>query len=316
MAAFDWPFLRRTLFPENVAPDARSPTLDRLAIVVLGVEWVVFGSMHFTAYDWTLKEVPGWVPWPDACVTVSGILEVLAGLFAFYPRTRRLASAMTFFLLIVLLPGMYQILVSDAVLPPKWPGFVLPLFRVLLLPNNVYLATLAAYLWRNPDAALFSTQAPTSPPATPRPDHRIRLLAAGLLLASNCAGFLALVGTPHFSGAALWAMTCIAFGALLGFLFAVPRVNVRAAANKNLSPNTNIETVSDWLTKTLIGVGLINLANIGAYVMTLSSSLHETLGVDKNFALALLIYFFVLGLIEGYLLTRTFLYEEFDAEQA
>lgn len=65
-------------------------------------------------------------------------------------------------------------------------------------------------------------------------------------------------------------------GALLGFLFAIPRVlskeddAQKAAAQPTgdapkarlLGSNTNLERVSDWLTTMLVGVGLTQLANV------------------------------------------------------
>jgi uncharacterized membrane protein len=320
MAAFprlDWSSLRKLLFPAAVARDVRTPTTDRLAILVLSAEWLLFGALHFSWPDITMREVPPWIPHQlqTLLVTFSGILEVTTGTIVLIPNLRRLAALLSIFLLIVLTPA-YHILSNDSALPYELVAPLPILFRILLLPNNIYLLVLSAYLCRHSDAGLASPVKTSRTRSMPTLGHPIRLLTAFMLFASNCAGFLTLIGgvRVHFAEASLWAMTCIAFGALLGFLFAVPRVNVRAAARRDLSPNTNIETVSDWLTKTLIGVGLINFTNIGVYITGLSQDLGVSLQVSKEFALALLVYFFVLGLIEGYLLTRTFLYEEFAAE--
>jgi uncharacterized membrane protein len=321
MAAFpqlDWSSLRKLLFPAVVAPDVRTPTTDRLAILVLSGEWLLFGALHFAWPEIAMREIPPWIPaqLQPFLVTSSGILEVTTGTIVLIPNLRRLGALLSIFLLIVLTPAMYHILSNDSALPYELVAPLPMLFRILLLPNNIYLLVLSAYLCRHSDAALASPAKTARMRSTPTVGHPIRLLTAFMLFASNCAGFLTLIAgvRGHFAEASLWAMTCIAFGAMLGFLFAVPRVNVRAAARKDLSPNTNIETVSDWLTKTLIGVGLINFTNIGGYITTLSGRLGGALHIDEDFALALLVYFFVLGLIEGYLLTRTFLYEEFASE--
>lgn len=51
-------------------------------------------------------------------------------------------------------------------------------------------------------------------------------------------------------------------GGMIGFLFGVPRKNLAAEANNNrlagrsYTPNTNLEHISDWLTKIIVGVGL------------------------------------------------------------
>jgi len=63
----------------------------------------------------------------------------------------------------------------------------------------------------------------------------------------------------------------ISVGSLLGFLFGMPRAMVApstseetdAAAPMTYRPSTNLEQVSDWLTKILIGVGLVELRQIG-----------------------------------------------------
>jgi hypothetical protein len=109
-------------------------------------------------------------------------------------------------------------------------------------------------------------------------------------------------------------MMCIATGAFMGFLFGVPRFNPAATEKADLLPNTNIETVSDWLTKILVGIGLINFKEIGAFLVRISGDLDGSLSAGKPFALALIVYFFVVGLIQGYLLTRMFLSRQFSTE--
>ena len=80
-----------------------------------------------------------------------------------------------------------------------------------------------------------------------------------------------------------------------------------------LLPNTNIESVSDWLSKIIVGVGLIDLAEIGSFIDDTSADLAKALGgtTTPSFAMALILYFFVVGLIQGYLLTRMFLAWQF-----
>jgi hypothetical protein len=61
---------------------------------------------------------------------------------------------------------------------------------------------------------------------------------------------------------------------------------------------------------------LINFKEIGQFLDGLSDKLAPSLGteaapVGKPFALSLIVYFFVVGLIQGYLLTRLFLFKQF-----
>src|SRR6266508_6277591 len=64
--------------------------------------------------------------------------------------------------------------------------------------------------------------------------------------------------------AALVAGGAFVAGGLLGFLFGIPRSLAGpegsvdgAAAGGAYRPNTNLEQISDWLTKILVGVGLV-----------------------------------------------------------
>src|SRR5580704_14707459 len=77
-----------------------------------------------------------------------------------------------------------------------------------------------------------------------------------------------------------WALTCMASGLLLGFLFGIPKVLQKNSAADGLPTkievkesgipksgyqllvNTNLDDVSDWLTKIVLGVSLIELRKI------------------------------------------------------
>ncbi|HEV2360937.1 MAG TPA: hypothetical protein VGS21_04475, partial [Acidimicrobiales bacterium] len=103
-------------------------------------------------------------------------------------------------------------------------------------------------------------------------------------------------------------------GGILGFLFGVPRtVNPTGATNGN-SPryegNTNLEQVSDWLTKILVGVGLVQIGRAPGALGHLAGSLSGAFGGGKTsaaFGLASCIYFACLGFLFSYLWTRLYL---------
>jgi hypothetical protein len=173
---------------------------------------------------------------------------------------------------------------------------------------------------RHPESSLggepLAGEAPRRVRVRKRPGQLIMLIVPALLLMANCAGFLVLAfGLPgHFALASLWAMSCVATGALIGFLFGVPRFNPHAApAEDRLLPNTNVEAVSDWLTKILVGVGLVNFQAIGAFVERLGGDFARAAGNDSAFGTGLIVYFFVVGIIQGYVLTRLFLAPRFEA---
>jgi len=123
-------------------------------------------------------------------------------------------------------------------------------------------------------------------------------------------------------------------GGLLGFLFGVPHTRESASpasgsggtahgaldnesADKSLSdtyrPSTSLEQISDWLTKILVGVGLVDFRSILAKVIAAGDYIAPALtGVvskegARTFALAILIYFSVSGFVFGFLWARLYL---------
>lgn len=284
---------------------ARDTTFDRIAILVLAIEWIVFGSMHFSEVDRTAAQIPDFFPFKHDIVIVTGIAEVATGILILVPELRKWAAAASLTLLLLLTPAMYSILSNTT--PTESAGWTA--FRVALMPNNIFMTICAVHLWRHPDARLARPDRPQR--QAPQPwsfGDPVTLIVPGLLLMANIAGFLALVigAAGRLGTAYLWAMACIATGALIGFLFGVPRANPAAARGPYLH-NTNVEAVSDWLTKILVGVTLVNMQTISAFVDGLAADLGPALATTKAFATGLIVYFFVVGIIQGYILTRMFL---------
>jgi hypothetical protein len=79
--------------------------------------------------------------------------------------------------------------------------------------------------------------------------------------------------------------------------------------------NTNLEQISDWLTKIIVGVSLVNSEKIGDNMVTASRQMAKSFGGASmdSLALAMLTYFSVIGLLGGYLLTRLYLQRAFEA---
>ena len=82
------------------------------------------------------------------------------------------------------------------------------------------------------------------------------------------------------------------------------------------SPNTNLEQISDWLTKILVGAGLASLASLpgfGARVIEfLDVKGYAGVPGGGTLALFLIIYFGTLGLFWSYIETRTTLTDIFN----
>lgn len=144
----------------------------------------------------------------------------------------------------------------------------------------------------------------------------------GLLIAWWCSGWKGL--------AILWALACVATGTLVGFLFGIPRVVQNNAPSQNpgstapdkavtsseakgvessYQVNTNLEQVSDWLTKIIVGLGLVELRRIDDYLVRAATFIGPGIGDLDSHALAggIIIYFSVLGFLGGYIMTRLFL---------
>jgi hypothetical protein len=126
----------------------------------------------------------------------------------------------------------------------------------------------------------------------------------------------------HVSTGLLWALACLALGSIAGFLFAIPRVAKRklsagdeeksepSASERGfgLGINTNLEEISDWLTKILVGLGLVELRSLPTYIERAGYYVAQGLGVNaQSVASGLILYFLGLGFLCGYLLTRMFI---------
>ncbi|WP_245206253.1 hypothetical protein [Kitasatospora sp. RG8] len=143
-------------------------------------------------------------------------------------------------------------------------------------------------------------------------------LAALIALVFYCAE----LGEKSFWGAlgtgVLVAIASGLTGALLGFLFGIPR-STRAGPHENggdaeadgdrgYRPNTNLEDVSDWLTKIIIGVGLVQLGNSTGALGRLIRTVSEGLGSGAAARVvggSLMIIFVVFGFLKSYLWTYT-----------
>jgi hypothetical protein len=133
----------------------------------------------------------------------------------------------------------------------------------------------------------------------------------------------------------LWSVACLACGFVVGFLFGVPRVledegklgsssigrdDVRSRSHQRLAVNTNLTQTSDWLTKIIVGVGLVelkqipdHLARAGEYIggglmrqASATSGAAASASQYASFSAGIVVYFSALGFLAGYLLTRMY----------
>jgi hypothetical protein len=122
-------------------------------------------------------------------------------------------------------------------------------------------------------------------------------------------------------GAMAGAGAFVAAG-LLGFLFGVPKApggdmeDSRATPHARYRVNTNLEQISDWLTKILVGVGLIQLTKIAAAATALINIVAKGMGGGAGattVAGGILVYFLGNGFLSAYYVTRTTLTTAFIA---
>lgn len=166
-----------------------------------------------------------------------------------------------------------------------------------------------------------------------------------VLLAIFLMGTFAVLGSGgarpgyHVGNALIWGFGFCVSGMLLGFLFAIPRIlpagaiiaPARPATNaggkretdpgqtelishNGYSPseiNSNLVEVSDWLTKIIVGVGLVELKHLPAAARGVADYIAPSLGIEAPMAApvagGIMLFYSVLGFLIGYLLTRIYL---------
>ena len=126
-----------------------------------------------------------------------------------------------------------------------------------------------------------------------------------LLLCIPAAGF------GPVSVGALLAGASTVVGGLFGFLFGIPRsgATVREGGGA-YRPNTNLEQLSDWLTKILVGVGLTQIQDLSESFVWLVERAGPAVAdgdLGNVAAGAVMVLYTVCGFVAGYLLTRLYL---------
>ena len=116
----------------------------------------------------------------------------------------------------------------------------------------------------------------------------------------------------------LTAIAAFLSGCVLGFLFGIPRVVSSGQlrhdkANQAYVPSTNLAEVSDWLTKLLLGAGLVQLTHLGEPISHLIDSIAAGLtpatapsipsSAAKVIAGSILFGYAAIGLLNAYVVT-------------
>jgi hypothetical protein len=124
----------------------------------------------------------------------------------------------------------------------------------------------------------------------------------------------------------LTSLAAFVAGCFIGFLFGIPRTVSSGELRQNQSAgpaagssvvgvSTNLAEVSDWLTKLVLGAGLVELTRLGVPVARLiddiAAGLHTsgasvaTVQTAKVMAGAIIFGYVIMGLLDGYIVTTT-----------
>jgi CheY-like chemotaxis protein len=182
-----------------------------------------------------------------------------------------------------------------------------------------------------------SSPGPAVPPPSGKPlakqeeQRRLDLLIPGVISISAIAlGAVVILAksTINRPVALACALGFLSVGVLLGFLFGIPKVfqgvgeaTITEPTNGNkpaedrsvsyrMQVNTNLEQISDWLTKIIVGVGLVELKQIPGSLLRLAAFIQPGLGAGEEarvMALAIILYASLVGFFLGYLVTRTYI---------
>lgn len=147
-------------------------------------------------------------------------------------------------------------------------------------------------------------------------DGEIHIRRALIYIGSLILSGAAILAFQLSSIVYIWASSAFVCGVLLGFLFGIPKVvqsyDSDTSEQKNRrdyfqSVNTNLEQISDWLTKIIVGIGLVELWTIPDRFSRLVACTISGTDISPSFAGATLLYFAIVGFFTGYLLTRLYL---------
>jgi hypothetical protein len=132
----------------------------------------------------------------------------------------------------------------------------------------------------------------------------------------------------NIGSALIWATACFCSGCLLGFIFGVPKI----ISNLTTSPgggalsdsqqkaaiqeNNNLTDISDWLTKVLVGAGLVELKTIPSFILKIATRMGNGLALQPALvesatilSAGILLYYLSFGFMAGYLTMRLVIFD-------
>ncbi len=106
-------------------------------------------------------------------------------------------------------------------------------------------------------------------------------------------------------------------GGIFGFLFGIPKINTDDIAADLNNPtiktsriyliNSNLNQVSDWLTKIIIGATLVNIKELFKNLFDFSKTIEDQLKIEQikqSVVMVMILGFVSFGFLAGYMMTR------------
>jgi uncharacterized membrane protein len=125
--------------------------MTRFIIWFVALDWIVFGTMHFTGHEQAVKQMPAFFPaaWASPLVYLSGALETAAGLLILAPsvQLRRIGAMLSLAVLAGISPAIVYITVTDTAFLAN--EAVNAVFRYVVLPHALLIAWLSVVVWRS-----------------------------------------------------------------------------------------------------------------------------------------------------------------------
>jgi hypothetical protein len=158
---------------------------------------------------------------------------------------------------------------------------------------------------------------------------RITLAATALVGLGTLTGYTLhpwkgwLLFVSSFAASLVIALAALMAGCVIGFLFGIPKT-LQGSDQSNRAvrylANTNLEQISDWLTKIIVGVGLVELRSLPGYLDATNTYLAPALarGEPAPIAIvgAILTYWCLFGFLVGYVGTRLLLPKALRASES
>jgi uncharacterized membrane protein len=116
--------------------------MRHIALVILGLFFIVAGSNHFVHPAFYARIVPPRLPAPALLVAISGVCEIVGGIGVLLPATRPLAGMGLIALLVAVFPANLQM----ALHPQLYADIGSPLAFYARLPLQLVLIALVWWL--------------------------------------------------------------------------------------------------------------------------------------------------------------------------